>query len=489
MFFKDMHTLFAVLLAACIAGAPAAAVAGAEADLERATRARESAEASEAPLLSPGRYAEGVTALDRGRQRESEAPGDAAVLRLLAEAVAHFSEAAAHAGIARQVFSDVLASREAARDAEAWRLVTATWQRAEERFLDAARRLEKGDADAATETAAEAAASYRDAGLQAVRSRYLAGTWSLLLDAERSRAEKLSPLTLASARRLLAEAEAQLAANVTEPDKAADSIEAANAEARHAISLARAVAELRDSEQTPEQVLLAIESGVSRAAEGAGLGPRQVIGDADAMARLIADARALGQRTATLERELVDRDRHIAGLEDEIRELDRRLGGTVAERDQLMVSVEAQKRQREQLQSIESLFTPDEGTVLQESGNIVLRLHGLSFAPGSASLRRASEATLGKARRALALFPRASITIEGHTDASGSEAANLKLSAERARALEQSLATQLQLSGGRTRVVGYGESRPLASNDTSEGRARNRRIDIVISPDPATWGR
>ena len=72
--------------------------------------------------------------------------------------------------------------------------------------------------------------------------------------------------------------------------------------------------------------------------------------------------------------------------------------------------------------------------------------------------------------------------MEGHTDAFGSDAQNLSLSRSRAESVVQHLLASMAVAPINLRSVGYGESRPVANNETEEGRKRNRRIDVVIQP-------
>jgi len=113
---------------------------------------------------------------------------------------------------------------------------------------------------------------------------------------------------------------------------------------------------------------------------------------------------------------------------------------------------------------------------------VILRLIGLNFASGSARLTEAHDAILATVREALTEFPEANLVIEGHTDSFGSDASNQELSQARADAVLQYLLANSPLSPADVRALGYGESRPVANNETPEGRRRNRRIDIVIYP-------
>jgi len=73
------------------------------------------------------------------------------------------------------------------------------------------------------------------------------------------------------------------------------------------------------------------------------------------------------------------------------------------------------------------------------------------------------------------------LEVGGHTDSSGSASYNQKLSVERAKSVANYL-LQRNVPSSRLRVVGYGESSPIASNKTKEGRAENRRAELLIVP-------
>jgi outer membrane protein OmpA-like peptidoglycan-associated protein len=104
----------------------------------------------------------------------------------------------------------------------------------------------------------------------------------------------------------------------------------------------------------------------------------------------------------------------------------------------------------------------------------------LEFAAGSADVVSSSTPQLEEFATVLQAFPQISITVEGHTDNVGMEAANQKLSAERAQAVKGKLVA-LGITAARVTTIGYGSTRPIAGNGTDEGRARNRRVQIAIT--------
>ncbi len=106
-----------------------------------------------------------------------------------------------------------------------------------------------------------------------------------------------------------------------------------------------------------------------------------------------------------------------------------------------------------------------------------LVLQGINFKTGSADILEESYSELDKVFNSLEAFPKVKITIEGHTDSRGSATANKILSNERAKSVRSYLISK-GISPKRIQAVGYGESRPIASNKTDIGKKKNRRIEI-----------
>jgi outer membrane protein OmpA-like peptidoglycan-associated protein len=104
---------------------------------------------------------------------------------------------------------------------------------------------------------------------------------------------------------------------------------------------------------------------------------------------------------------------------------------------------------------------------------------GILFDVDKFDLRPTSRANLDKLAVILNKYPDTNILIEGHTDSTGSEEHNLALSRDRAQAVSHYLATR-EVSAPRFSTMGYGESQPIVTNDTAEGRQQNRRVDIAI---------
>ena len=113
---------------------------------------------------------------------------------------------------------------------------------------------------------------------------------------------------------------------------------------------------------------------------------------------------------------------------------------------------------------------------------IVAELSGVQFATGAATLNASARESLARFAGIVNVYPQLELRIEGHTDSTGSQETNHRLSYERAIAVRDYLRGQ-GVQDPNIQVAGLGPDQPVASNETSEGRARNRRVEIIISGD------
>jgi len=114
---------------------------------------------------------------------------------------------------------------------------------------------------------------------------------------------------------------------------------------------------------------------------------------------------------------------------------------------------------------------------LAEQGRVAT--HGILFDIGSDQLRPESTPTLKQIAHMLTEHAELKLTIEGHTDNAGGDAANQTLSEKRAAAVKQYLVSAYSIDGVRLTTKGFGASKPASSNTTPEGRQNNRRVELV----------
>lgn len=106
-------------------------------------------------------------------------------------------------------------------------------------------------------------------------------------------------------------------------------------------------------------------------------------------------------------------------------------------------------------------------------------LHGITFESNKSKIMPVSKSILEKVRESLVVNPNVTIVVIGHTDSQGDDKYNQKLSLQRAQAVKDWLVKN-NINSTRIKVTGKGETEPIATNDTAEGRAKNRRIEFLV---------
>jgi OmpA-OmpF porin, OOP family len=463
-----------------------AAVARAAPDMDAAglAAAIEEARAERIDVLAPNSFAAALQAHETAMKDAGRARNPERVRVRLQEGEAALQRASASAAAAQRSFASVIKTREDALAAQAPKYAAEVWTRADQRFRQAMMENEGGDDRNARKRAAEAEVLLRDAELIAIKGGLLNEARTLIAQADAAKVAELAPRTLQAAKRHLADAEQEIQRNRYDIELPRRLAAQARYEARHALYLAQQIAAVREQEDDDqagiEALILSWEQPLQRIAAELELSAQFDQGPQQPMQELGERAQQQAQELRRLKQELADRDEQIAGLNTQLQRLEARLGGVSEERIALQRRVDAQERMRASVATIEGSFTPDEARVYRQGDDVVVSLLGIKFPSGRSTIDGSSTALMGKVQQALGLFPGASISVEGHTDANGSDSANLILSQDRADAVKQYLVSNFALDVERVNSVGYGEARPVATNETPLGRARNRRIDLVI---------
>ena len=451
---------------------------------QAADAALAAAEGADASVLAPAAWEAGMRAYTAAENDLARGRSINRIQGRLADAETAFNQAAATAAAAAATFATLLETRRQTLDARTDVFAVELWNDAEAAFRAVSRRLESSpSADLGDRTAA-AESLYRDAELTAIKAQHLSQTRALLAQAALDRVPQYAPRTHAEAEALLAQAEAALDEDRYDVEPARQLAEQAAYETRRAITMTERVRVLVDRDRTVEDLILEYEQGFAEIAAAAGHDARLDAGPAPLIADLVAEIEALRQRERQLQIDADESRIRIAGLEEEIRELDDQLGGVFRERVALVQQLEAEERVRERFERIENLFAVGLAQVTREGDSVIITLTGLTFASGSSQIDAAHAPLLAAVGEAVDVFPLSSIVVEGHTDSYGGAISNMSLSRSRAEAVGDYLSGRLGVAGERISSLGYGETRPVANNETAQGRARNRRIEVRITPQP-----
>jgi len=142
----------------------------------------------------------------------------------------------------------------------------------------------------------------------------------------------------------------------------------------------------------------------------------------------------------------------------------------VAEPEQPQQPEQAQEPAKEESQI--SVKEEDRGLVINLSSKVL-------FDVSKSAIKPEAEQSLNEVAGILKVYPANKVLIEGHTDSSGNEKKNMHLSVDRAKAVYDFLVAR-GVDGTRMQVFGYGDKRPVASNETERGKEQNRRVEIII---------
>jgi len=144
-----------------------------------------------------------------------------------------------------------------------------------------------------------------------------------------------------------------------------------------------------------------------------------------------------------------------------------------------------QMMDRQEAEMRDALAASEATAVRREGDLLAITLKGdVSFDLDSDIVRPGLYNELDRIAQIMIKYPQTSILVEGHTDSTGSESYNQQLSERRANSVKN-LLIQRGVQAYRINILGYGESRPVATNATPEGRQMNRRVEIRINPTAA----
>ena len=229
---------------------------------------------------------------------------------------------------------------------------------------------------------------------------------------------------------------------------------------------------------TPEASALYVEGLLARLGKTMDTGDLRDQGIDGQLNAMIGSVESLTQKNQSLEKDNQAYQARIADLEKQFTGLQ----GYSREQEAAKRKLAAEREFNEKFNKVQRFFRPDEAEVYKQGGQLVIRMRGIQFPVGQATLTPDNYTLLSKVQQAIGTFGQPTVTIEGHTDSTGSAQMNQELSQNRAEAVKTYLVANKTLPANRIRATGYGPSRPLAPETTPEGRAMNRRIDVLITP-------
>ena len=463
-------TLFAV--AAMAPSAHAATLQDAQALISEAQQLR-------AAEFSPGHYAKARKAMDGAKALDASQDDAKQVHEDIDTAAAEAKQAVDTAQLVSTRFADLVEARDRMELAGAKNRPDLL-QRGESDFSHVVAAVEDGDTKKAARDAKIAMGTIHAAQVVAARRQFAQPVAESIAKARRVSARKFAPKALGNA------------------IAAAKQLDVLVRTTPNAQTQAYALSQ-HGSDEAMRSMRIA-ELGNAFARDPAAI--ERWMDTEDARMRMLGDALSIQlSRTQTPEQQVIllkqavqdmktnyqgriaDADAQIKGLSQKLTQSQGELTDLADIRHKLELKREAEAK----IKRLTKLFDPKDAEILlTPDADVILRLNGLNFRSGSAVIPPNSYAILDNVLKSIALFPNRAARVEGHTDSVGADSYNKALSTRRAEAVKAYLIGRMEDANTHTfTAVGYGKDKPIAVNDTPQGRAKNRRIDIVLIAPPA----
>jgi outer membrane protein OmpA-like peptidoglycan-associated protein len=453
---------------------------------QEADRAMEQAKSVRADIFSPTQYASALKDYERANEDYKSGKNMEDIKKRIKMAAVYFLKAVETTKTVDVEFKDLIKSRKDALKTEAPLYRKDQWLEAEGGLDQTVKSVEEGNMTAAKSKARKAERLYRQVELEAIKANFLDETRQLLAKAKNEDLKKFVPATLAKSEELANQADRLLIENRYDTDEARQLASEAKYLAQLSFALAPVVKDVDSKKRTVEDILRDQEQPIQKIGAEFDINARFLNGADEPVQAILKEIQKMKQRVETLEQDLREKTEQVAALSQQVTKMESQLGdlkNKEATLTKLMQQKEEEQRlAREKYERLETMFTENEAKMLRAGDQVIIRLYGLSFPIGRSVIEPQYFSLLTKVGNAFKEYPESQIVAEGHTDSFGSDEQNQNLSEERATAVREYLVANTGVDAARITAVGYGESKPVASNDTKEGRAKNRRIDIVIQP-------
>jgi OmpA-OmpF porin, OOP family len=363
----------------------------------------------------------------------------------------------------RDILTDVLQARDRAYSAGAATLQKEAIADLDNELKKTATLVEKGAVEKAKEIRPDLLAGYQKLELATLKQGTVELAKSAIANAKEQGAKKHAPKTLARAEEQMALAMTVLDADRSQTEKAEVHAKQAKWYAEQSASITESVKDFERRDYSMEDVVLWHQQQLGIVNEPLGLElPFNEPSDNAALS-LKAAVNNLKNESARLKA-----SGEIAGKKLVLTEMERQ------------AALKKDQDDKQKFDRVQAMFDANEANVFRKGQNVLISAQGFAFPSGQSEIQTANFPLMNKIIRAIKIFPGANIEVTGHTDSMGEDNANQVLSNARAEKVAKFLVEVGEFSPDKITSRGYGESRPVATNDTAAGRAENRRVEINI---------
>ena len=433
------------------------------------------ARSNQLDVLAPNWFGKAQSSYGKAKTALKEGAKLSDIGKYIADANESLKKAEEMAQVSRTILGRTSEARQKALKVGADKL-GAPFTKVENHYLELTQAIENNNMNYAQKNAAKVQAEFRDVEIMAIKHNALKDVRKILAEAEKAKLQKTAPRAYGAAEKSLAEADTYIGQNPYETEAISQKADAAAFMARRMMSISAAGNKLKALE--PEDSAIYIEGLLGRLSNTMGAGDLRDKSVEDQVEAMINVASDMNRANESLESQNKDYQGQVAILEQRLSNLQ----GYSRQQEETKNMLKADREFNERFNKVQQYFGTDEAEVYKQGNRLVIRMRGINFPVGQATLTPENYILLSKVQQAIRIFERPTVTIEGHTDSTGSAQTNLELSQKRAEAVMTYLVANNTLPSNKIRAIGYGPDRPLAPNTTPEGRAINRRIDVLIAP-------
>ncbi len=421
-----------------------------------------------------------------------------------------FRKAFESAQIIGQNFTALMKIRQLVINANATDKFPEQWDEAEKLFVNAFEEYNDNNPNGVKKYSDEAEKLYKDAELIALKNKYILPLNSAIEKAEDDGLEKYTPTILKKAKQCATDIESTLNANRYDTVKAVELKNLGMYEINHGVYLKNLFVKMDEEDKTREDLVMMWEEPLINISKEINVKPLFDNGNELVTKKIVENIKIDKSKIAALEKEktsltekvdelnktleltktaLDESNKQNENLSSEIVQLKKineeyltKLSAIETENIKFKTQADEQAMNEQMIQSVSDMFLPSEAEVIRNGDLIIIRLINMNFPTSKATLEPQYFNLLNKVQKAIQTFPNGTVVIEGHTDGEGNFQKNLELSQNRANSIYQYLLSTMGGDASRISVIGMGSTKPIANNSSEEGRAKNRRIEVIINP-------
>jgi OOP family OmpA-OmpF porin len=406
-------------------------------EIDTLTSEMSQARKEQVDVYAPISFEKADAALADARLAREKDRSNEDILDDIAKSKAYLQRAKDHAHSSKAVLGEVYSARTKAAAAGAPEFADskAQYQEADTRLYKFVRDADQGEMPSdADKTRVELLSSFQESELKAIQQKRLGHAREQIRTARNEGAEKLAPKSLATAEAKLAQGVSVIKQDRTNQGAILTASDDANRAADHLLEVTR---EARASlNKKPEDIAAA----------------------------------KLGDRAA------------ISDMQNQYSELQSTNTGLQAANEGLKSELQNATKLTDTVRMIQAKFAENEAQVFEDGKQVHVRLKGLKFPSGSATIQTSAYPLLGKIRDVLKDADPEMVRIDGRTDNKGSLKKNRELSKKRAESVKEFLAASNSIDPAKVTTEGVDYQRPVVDNKTPDGRAINRGIDVSFVP-------